>query len=204
MNFLPHTIVGFVIFYLLVACSDTPSLSYIPPDGVIVAFGDSLTTGVGADADDSYPQILARLSKRRVVGAGISGEETTQGLRRLPKVLEEFTPNLLILLQGGNDILRNRNTQTVKQNLAAMIQLAQSKDVDVVLIGVPAKKLFSDVAPLYPQLAEEFGVVLADDLLSGLLRDNEYKSDPVHLNKKGYRVLAESIHALLQKHGALK
>lgn len=185
------------------ACSDKPSLHAIPQDGVILAFGDSLTVGVGASETTSYPTVLAQLSGRRVVSAGVSGEETDQGLQRLPTVLNEVIPNLLILLEGGNDILRGKNLQQTKQNLAAMISLAKSKGIQVVLIGVPAKKLFSDVAPLYEELASEHRLVFADDLLSGLLRNNKYKSDPVHLNQLGYRVMAESIHALLIDHGAL-
>lgn len=203
MSIFLRSIVGLVCACTLLACSDSPSLSYIPENGVIVAFGDSLTVGVGATDRDSYPQVLAQLSQRKVIAAGVSGEETSAGRQRLTQVLAETTPNLLILLQGGNDILRNRNLPRVKQNLAAMIELAQSKGIDVVLIGVPAKKLFSDVAPLYTELADEYRLVFADDLLSGLLRDSEYKSDPVHLNKRGYRKLAESIHTLLQEHGAL-
>lgn len=187
----------------LLACSDAPSLNYVPEDGTIVAFGDSLTVGVGAAARHSYPQVLAQLSKRTVIDAGVSGEETAAGHKRLAKLLEDTAPNLLILLQGGNDILRNRNMQRVKQNLAAMIELAQSKGIDVVLIGVPAKKLFSDAAPLYIELANEYRLVFAESLLSGLLRKSQYKSDPVHLNKLGYRKLAEEIHTLLQEHGAL-
>jgi lysophospholipase L1-like esterase len=187
----------------LQACSDSSSLALIPEDGVIVAFGDSLTVGVGASDVHSYPVVLSNLTARRVISAGVSGEETTQGLTRLPVLLDEFKPNLLILLTGGNDILRNKNLQNTKQNLAAMIELSQARGVQVVLIGVPEKKLFSDVAPLYEELAKQYGLVFADDLLSGLLRDNEYKSDAVHLNQQGYRVMAESIHQLLVKHGAL-
>ncbi|MDW3096435.1 MAG: GDSL-type esterase/lipase family protein [Gammaproteobacteria bacterium] len=189
--------------FLLQACSDSISLMPIPQDGVILAFGDSLTVGVGVSDAHSYPAVLAQLAGRKVVSSGISGEETTQGLARLPGVMDDVNPDLLILLQGGNDILRNRSLQKTKQNLAAMIELAQSSGVQIVLIGVPEKKLFSDMAPLYEELAEQYNLVLANDLLSNLLRDNEYKSDAVHLNQQGYRVLAESIHKLLVKHGAL-
>ncbi len=194
-----------LIFCLLFlqACSDSVSLTPIPQDGVILAFGDSLTVGVGTSDAYSYPTVLSQLSGREVVSAGVSGEETTQGIIRLPTVMDETNPNLLILLQGGNDILRNKNLHNTKKNLAAMIELALARGVQVVLIGVPEKKIFSDVAPLYEELAEQYGLVFADDLLSGLLRDNEYKSDAVHLNQQGYRVLAESIHQLLVKHGAL-
>ncbi len=192
-----------VCLLFLQACSDSISLIPIPRDGVILAFGDSLTVGVGTSDTYSYPTVLAELTARKVVGAGVSGEETTQGLARLPKVIDEVNPNLLILLEGGNDILRNKSMRNTKQNLAAMIELAQTRKVQVVLIGVPEKKIFSDVAPLYKELAEQYGLVFADDLLSGLLRDNEYKFDAVHLNQQGYRVMAESIHQLLVEHGAL-
>jgi acyl-CoA thioesterase-1 len=187
----------------LQACSDSISLTPIPEDGVILAFGDSLTVGVGTSGAYSYPAVLSQLSGHNVMGAGVSGEETAQGLIRLQKVMDEVKPGLLILLEGGNDILRNKNLHNTKQNLAAMIELAHARDVQVVLIGVPEKKIFSSVAPLYEELAEQYDLVFADDLLSGLLRDNEYKSDAVHLNQHGYRVMAESIHQLLVKHGAL-
>lgn len=188
---------------LLQACSESTSLTPIPEDGVILAFGDSLTVGVGTSHANSYPMVLAELTGRKVIAAGVSGEETTQGLTRLPGLIDETKPDLLLLLEGGNDILRNKSRHTTKQNLAAMIELAQARHVQVVLIGVPEKKLFSDVAPLYVELAEQYNLVLADDLLSGLLRSNQYKSDAVHLNEQGYRKMAESIHQLLAKHGAI-
>ena len=182
---------------LLQACSEPPSINFVPHDGAIVAFGDSLTVGVGASEDTNYPAILSEISYRRVVNAGVSGEVTEDGLVRLPAVLEEENPNLVILLEGGNDILRNKNQKQTKDNLASMITLIQSKGADVVLIGVPEKKLFSDVAPFYEELADEYNLVFIDEVLSELLKDNEYKSDPIHLNEIGYRKLAETIHEKL-------
>mgnify|MGYP003644460461 FL=1 len=192
-----------VSLILLQACTDPDYLTPIPEDGVILAFGDSLTVGVGVGDTDSYPAVLTQLSGRKVIGAGVSGEETSQGLKRLPTVIDEVNPSLMILLLGGNDILRNRNMQNTKQNLSAMIEIAHARGVQVVLIGVPEKKIFSDVAPLYEELAEQYNLLHLDDLLSQLLRDNEYKSDAVHLNQQGYRVMAESIHKSLVKYGAL-
>ena len=192
-----------VCLLLMQACSDSPELNKIPQDGVILAFGDSLTVGVGASEQHSYPQVLSMLSGRKVISAGVSGEETSGGVKRLPAVLDEVRPNLLILRQGGNDILRNRNLHQAKQNLANMIENASSRSIDVVLIGVPEKKLFSDSAPFYQELADEYALVYSDDILSDLIRKNEYKSDAVHLNQKGYYMMAESIFELLVEHGAL-
>lgn len=193
----------FACCLLLFACSESHTLNPLAEDSVILAFGDSLTVGVGTSQQYSYPIVLGELTGRQVIASGVSGEETSQGLQRLPDVLDDTQPSLVVLLEGGNDILRNRNVRQIKDNLANMIQLIQARGVDVVLIGVPEKKLFSDVAPLYEELAEEYRLVLVRDELSSLLRKNEYKSDAVHLNKKGYRVLAETINDTLVKHGAL-
>jgi lysophospholipase L1-like esterase len=196
-------IAAILLIGLLQGCSDTPSLDFVPEDGVILAFGDSLTVGVGASQKDSYPSVLARLSQRRVINAGVSGEVTREGLKRLPVILEESQPQLVILLQGGNDILKGKDIGLTKANLSAMISMIQNQGADVILIGVPEKKLFSDVASIYKELAVEHNVVLLDDTLSGLLKNNKYKSDPIHLNVVGYQKLAEVVYNKLLDVGAL-
>ena len=196
------TFVGCLALLALAGCGDA-RLEPLPGDGVILAFGDSLTAGVGVDQRDSYPSVLQELTGLRVVNAGVSGEVTADGLRRLPGVIASETPNLLILLEGGNDILRNHDLADTQQNLSAMITLARRQGVDVVLIGVPAKRLFSKTAPIYEAIADEHEVVFEPGVVSRLLRSAEYKSDPIHFNERGYRELALAIDALLKKHGAL-
>lgn len=187
---------------LLQGCSDN-RLEPLGDSAVILAFGDSLTVGVGAPESDSYPAVLARITGRQVVSAGVSGEVSALGLQRLPDELARVRPDLLILLHGGNDILRNGSTYELASNLDAMITLAKAEQVPVVLLGVPEKKLFSSSAPLYGELAQQHNLVFIEDLLSDLLRDSAMKSDAVHLNSQGYRALAESIHRTLQEEGAL-
>jgi lysophospholipase L1-like esterase len=172
---------------VLQGCSD-PKLSFVPEGSTILAFGDSLTLGVGTDKMNSYPSVLSALSGRQVVNAGVSGETTERGLARLPEQLSQTNPDLLILLEGGNDILRNNDFAATKRNLAAMIELAQNRGVQVVLLGVPEKRLFLGVAPFYADLAEDYQLVFEDQLVATLLRNSDYKSDPIHLNAKGYRV----------------
>ena len=186
----------------LVACGE-PEFRTIPEEGVILAFGDSLTVGVGARGDSSYPSVLADLTGRQVINAGVSGETTQAGLPRLEKILAAESVDLLILLEGGNDILRNQNLENTKRNLAAMIQMAKRSNIDVLLIGVPEKNLFSKVAPIYDELAAEFDVVYERELLSKLLKSPSYKSDAVHLNDQGYQKMAEAIFERLRKLGAL-
>lgn len=193
-----------MLLLLLTPACDKHTLEPVPADGVILAFGDSLTAGVGAEKSQSYPAVLARLSGLNVINAGVSGEETAAGQARLGQVIDKHAPDLLLLLEGGNDILRNRDLTLTKAHLAAMIEHTQSRGIEVVLIGVPEKNLFSSVAPLYAELAQEYAVVFIPDLVSDLLRNPEYKSDRIHLNAAGYRAMAEEIHAVLRKHGALE
>lgn len=192
-----------LLLTLVLSSCSSDKLNPIPTHGVILAFGDSLTYGYGAKQISSYPQVLTELSRRSVINAGISGEITADGLNRLPELLDEHSPNLLILLEGGNDILRNQDLNITKQNLAGMIELAQSFGTQVILIGVPEKKLFSSSALLYTELAGQYQLTFDGTILAELLKDNRYKSDAIHLNEAGYRKLAEHIHQLMIDNGAL-
>lgn len=186
----------------LAACSE-PRLQKLHQASVILAFGDSLTFGTGVSEEYSYPSVLQLISGVEVVNAGVPGETTAQGLARLPNELDRYAPDLLILLEGGNDILRNIDPELTKANLESMVSLAAEYGISVVLLGVPEKKLFSNSAPLYGELADAHGLVYDGDLIAGLMRSAEMKSDAVHFNAKGYRAMAESIYALLITNGAL-
>lgn len=133
-----------IIFSLLClqACSG-PKLEPLAADAEILAFGDSLTYGKGVNSGEDYPAALAELSGRYVINAGVSGETTAQGLIRLGVQLMEHSPDLLILLEGGNDFLRNTPPDVAKANLAKMIELANSYSIPLLLIAVPEKKYLS-------------------------------------------------------------
>lgn len=195
---------NFLIIILLTACgSDAPQLSKLSSNDVILAFGDSLTEGVGAKENESYPAVLQSLSGRTVVNAGISGEQSAPGLARLPALLEEHQPKLLILCHGGNDILRKKNLAKMQENVTAMIQLAQNKGIPVVMLGVPNFGLFLSSYEGYKTVADSTGVIFIEDLVSDILSDDALKADSVHPNKDGYKIMAETIYSKLQDAGAL-
>ncbi|MCL4801123.1 MAG: arylesterase [Burkholderiales bacterium] len=181
----------------------TPALPALGPQDVVLAFGDSLTFGTGARADQSYPAVLAGLIGRKVVAAGVPGEVSANGLARLPGALEAAAPRLLVLCHGGNDLLRRLDEAELAANLRAMIGLARSRGVAVVLVAVPKPGLFPDAHPVYAAVADELGVPLERDVLKAILTDNELKSDQVHPNARGYARLAEAVAGLLRKAKAL-
>ena len=187
---------------LLAACGE-PGFRPLAAGETILAFGDSLTVGRGVNPAQSYPSVLASLSGHPVINGGVSGELSRAGRARLPGLLAEHRPALVILLEGGNDILHGSGEGALKANLAAMIEAVQGSGAQVLLVAVPRKSLFADGAPLYGELAEQYGLVLDNDSLGELLRTPGLKSDAVHLNTQGYGALAERLHRLLQARGAL-
>ena len=192
-----------VISSLVLAGCNSPKLDPIGHNGTILAFGDSLTVGVGTTKENSYPSVLAELTGLNVINSGVSGETSDIGLKRLPNELDRVFPDLLILIEGGNDILQNRSLSEIEEDIKDMIEIAKGRGVPVVLIGVPKKSLFSSSAPFYEKLADKFQLVFDGTLIGDLQRRPSLKSDHVHFNKNGYRKMAESIYELLQGNGAI-
>ncbi len=194
-----------LLLLLAAACGpQTPELPPLPEDALVLAFGDSLTYGTGAAAQDSYPAVLERLIGRKVIRSGVPGEVSAEGLRRLEEVLVRTRPDLLVLCHGGNDILRFRKDDKTAANLRAMVKLATAQGVDVVLIGVPKPGLFlSNGAEFYLRIARDFRIPYAGEILAEILGSPSLKSDAIHPNAAGYRKMAEAVAALLRQSGAI-
>jgi acyl-CoA thioesterase-1 len=194
---------------LLLGCTlagcggSTPKLSRLPADAVILAFGDSLTFGTGAQPEASYPAVLEKLIGRKVWSAGVPGEVSAAALLRLPAALDYYRPGLLILCDGGNDFLRRLGDAQAAENLRDMIRLARQRGVEVVLIGVPKPGLLPSPPDFYAKIAKEFRLPYEASALKTILRDNELKSDLAHPNAKGYAKLAQAVAELLKKSGAI-
>jgi acyl-CoA thioesterase I len=192
--------------FFVIACSDnTPKLSPLSNDAVILAFGDSLTFGTGADNSQkqSYPAILQQLTNRTVINSGIPGEVSHDGLIRLAEELDEYQPDLVILCHGGNDLIRRLNQAELKNNLEQMISLIQSTGAEVMLIGVPNFNLTLAVPQLYAEVADKFFIPIELDIIPSLERDPTLKSDTIHPNSEGYKKLALVVQQLLVSSGAL-
>ena len=143
---------------LLAGCGKGPQILPLVNDDIVLAFGDSLTFGTGASAAESYPAQLQTLIGRKVVNAGVPGEISGDGLRRLPGVLDEIQPRLLILCHGGNDFLQKQSETAAAANVRAMIKLAKDKGIDVVLIATPKPGLSISPPAFYAALAKEFAI----------------------------------------------
>lgn len=180
-----------------------PRLPKLNPDSTILAFGDSLTFGQGATREESYPGQLAAITKLNVINAGQNGRTSAEGLALLTDLLKETQPDLVLLCLGGNDFLQQIPIGKTTANLRKMLIILQEKRIPVVLIAVPEFNLFSQPSPIYSQLAQEYKIPLELETLSDLEHQPSKKSDQVHFNAAGYRIMAESVVKLLKETGAL-
>jgi acyl-CoA thioesterase-1 len=197
------SLLAIIAVFILSACQKPARLPMLAKSDVVVAFGDSITFGTGAESQESYPAVLEQMIGRRVVNAGVPGEVTAEGLSRLPQILDQEKPALLILCHGGNDNLRRLGSEQAAGNIREMIRLARQRNVAVVLIAVPALGLSVSPEPLYREIAKELKISLEEKTLSSILADSSLKSDLIHPNAAGYRHLAEAVATLLKKCGAI-
>jgi lysophospholipase L1-like esterase len=172
----------------------------VTPESVVLAFGDSLTSGVGAEEEASYPAVLARLLGCRVVNGGVAGEVTREGLVRLPDLLQRHQPQMVILCFGGNDMLRKLNDEEIARNLREMVRVARQAGADVVLLGVPQPGLLRSCAAVLPGDCggTRSGLRGRDCVADSLDAFAEKRPDPP--NASGYRHLAERLAEVIRKH----
>ena len=194
---------GLLVCLTLVACKSDATQSPLAPEAKVLAFGDSLTYGAGVLPEETYPAQLQAMIQRQVVNGGLSGELSGDGLRRLPIWLDEYEPKLLILCHGANDLLRSLSEEKAAENVRAMVKMARDRKIDVVLIAVPKFGLMRAPPTFYEDIAKEFDIPIERHVLNDIVENNALRSDAVHPNAQGYRMIAQAIVKRLQKSGAL-
>ena len=197
--------IGLSVTINVTGCGSEPQQDILPAGSTVVALGDSLTYGYGANPKTAYPTVLAELSKWNVVNAGVNGDTSADVLTRVNEVTEQ-NPDLVLLGVGGNDVLQRIAPDTTRANIVATIDTLQSNNIDVVLIAEPyfsTSALFGKASdnPLYEDIAEAEGIPLYSDGWSTVLSDEALKSDKIHANAAGYRQFAEGLHDYLKDEG---
>jgi len=184
---------------LCTGCGKHGKISSLSESSVVVAFGVSLTFGTGAGQAESYPLVLSKVLRCRVVNAGVPGEVTSSGRLRLQTVLEKEKADLVILCHGGNDMVQKQDEGATIRNLDAMISFARHSGAGVVLIGVPKPEQPLKVPHFYQELASKFGIPLDSDTIPEILSTSSLRSDHMHPNAAGYRKMAQAIADLIRE-----
>lgn len=193
---------------LFTACGESPPQPISLPAGArVLALGDSLTAGVGARAGQDWPTLLADSTQWEITNAGISGDTASQGLARLPQLLETHSPSLVIIGLGGNDFLRRTAPSTTTGALNEIVQTIRHARAQPLLVAIPQPSLMAAAGatpsdhPLYAALAKELQVPLISGLWGPILGDASLRSDQVHANAAGYAAFAQALEAALRQQG---
>jgi acyl-CoA thioesterase-1 len=163
------------------------------PGETIICFGDSLTEGVGADSEEDYPTVLSRDLGVPIINAGLRGDTTAQALARFSDAVSSRNPRLVIVLLGGNDFLRQLPRQETRKNLEEIVRRAQASGAMVVIAGLRLGLFTDEYAAIFEETAQQFGALYIPGVMKDILSDAKLRSDPIHPNSNGYRLLAERI-----------
>jgi acyl-CoA thioesterase-1 len=182
-----------------VSASDSP---------VLLILGDSLSAGYGMDREHSWVNLLElRLEQNghsyRILNSSISGDTTQGGLARLPRLIDRYQPEIVIIELGGNDGLRGINPDVTRQNMTRMIQYSQQSGARVLLTGIRLPPNYGAVylqqfESIYTDLAAEYDTLLVPFFMDGVVFvPGLLQSDGIHPNEKGQPVLLDNVWAVL-------
>lgn len=176
---------------------------------MIVILGDSLSAGYGMDKNQSWVYLLEqRLAENgyqfRILNSSISGDTTQGGLGRLPRLLDRYQPELVIIELGGNDGLRGINPETTRENMQSMISASQAAGAKVLLAGIKLPPNYGptyieEFESIYTDLAENCETMLVPFFMDGVAFNPELmQSDGIHPNAQGQPVLLDNVWVVLQ------
>lgn len=175
---------------------------------MILAFGDSLTAGHGVQDQESYPSRLQVILQEkgyphRVVNAGVSGDTTAGGVRRISWLLKH-KPKIVILALGANDGLRGLAIDAMHSNLQKIIEICREHNAEVLLAGMKIPSNFGEeyskgFEDVYSELAQKFNIPLLPFLLEGVAAKREYtQNDGIHPLGSGYEVVTKTVWKYLE------
>lgn len=175
----------------------------------LIVLGDSLSANYGIEPNQGWvPLLKERLKKEgyseQVINASTSGDTTSNGLIKLPGLLKQYKPNILILELGANDGLRGLSLPQAKQNLEEMIQMAQKAQIKVLLIGM---RIPLNYGPLYNEnfyqiyadLAKKYSVAFLPFLLEHVARDSDlFQFDGIHPTSEAQPIILDTVWPYLK------
>lgn len=194
---------------LLAGCGrDASKAQPVPAGSTVLALGDSLTYGTGASPETSYPTVLAEMTGWNVVNAGVPGDTSAQALARLPALLAEHRPKLVIVSVGGNDFLRKLPESDTRANVHAACKQALDAGAQVLLVAVPRATVAAALGQmtdhtLYAEVAKDLKIALQREGWGEVLAQPDLRADPVHANARGYAQFARSLQGTAVAAGLL-
>jgi len=185
---------GFFLLVVLSGCVKREIKNVDSRGKNIICFGDSITFGYGVNKGEDYPSALAKMIDTPIVNAGIDSDTSTEALERLKSDVLDRDPLLVIIEFCGNDFLRQIPKETTINNIKKMVEMAQGKGAMVAIVDISAGLFLTDYRAAFRDLANETGSIFIPGILSGIITNPSMKSDFLHPNANGYKVVAQRIY----------
>lgn len=206
-GFIRRIILLVAAIVLAAACGGKAKEAPLPPGSRVLALGDSLTAGNGVASGEAWPDLLAERTGWVVINGGVSGDTSGGALRRLPALLEQHDPLLVLVALGGNDMLRHVPQAETIANLVRILDMIRAQGAKPVLLATPEPSVAGAVfrnlsaADFYRQVADEQQVPMIEDAIADVLSDPQMKGDPLHPNAAGHAQLSQNIFDALKSIG---
>jgi lysophospholipase L1-like esterase len=175
-----------------------PILNFPPHGSRILLWGDSLSVGVGASAPEKgYVGVLKDRLSLDITNKAVSGETSADALLHAPADLSEVNPDIVLILLGGNDMLRGTPASEMFANLRKLIDLAHEKKAVVYLVGIK-KHIGDGYNDGFEKLAKDSGSLYTPDILLDIFGNSTLMADEIHPNDKGYLKMADKLAPMLE------
>jgi lysophospholipase L1-like esterase len=160
----------------------------------IICFGDSLTHGTGASRGKDYPSQLSKMISRPVINAGVPGDTTAGALKRLERDVLSYSPDIVLITLGGNDLKNGVASEAAFKNLKMIVNLIHNQGARVIIGGLSIPFRDRGFGRGYQKLADQTGATLIPNILEGIMGNRKLLSDPIHPNDAGYKIMAERFY----------
>jgi len=200
------------VFYsklLLLTCLTLTGNAEADSEYTLMVYGDSLSAAYGIEESAGWVELLSqKLAVENfpydVINGSVSGETTTGGLSRMPAMLDTYQPDLVILELGGNDGLRGMPLLNIRENLVAMVTLAQKSGAEVILAGIQIPPNYGSryTEPFYSQFAEiagELNLALVPFLIDGIPQQPQLmQNDGIHPKAEAQGMILDNVWPILE------
>lgn len=160
----------------------------------IICFGDSLTFGYGANAGEDYPAALAKIMGVPVINAGVDADTTFEALKRIESAVLDKDPRIVIIEFCGNDFIKKIPVEATVENIRKMTQAVQEKGAMTAIVDISAGLFLKEYNSAFKKLSTQTGSIFISGVLNGIITNPSMKSDFLHPNANGYKIIAQRIN----------
>lgn len=186
-----------IILILFTACGKQAPKNYPNSNTDIIAFGDSLTYGQGAGRTETYPFYLSEMLGREVINLGVSGDTSAMGLARVNEI-KKYSSYMVLIEFSANDLFRRIPREQTENNLKQIVRQVQDMGAIAVLVDTGGAYPMETYTKIQKQIAKDYNTLFVSGIMDGIYDKKSLKSDQIHPNGKGYKIVAERVKKVIE------